>query len=256
LAAADTIGASAGSDIYPYAHGLLIRQHGRDRFTTNSIDETSDLIGALILGDDDVVADVVEALYAAIRFCAEGFNPYMMVPAFGTKFFATEINRIFREERVAFQLIEGQMVDLEAEELHSAVVAPTLRLLSGRSGFDKVEVAYLDAIREISNGSPADAITDAGTALQEVLTALGCSGTQLGPLIKDARRRGLLAPHDAKLDQAVADVMDWVAADRSQSGESHHVSTASIEDAWLIVHIVGSLILRLASGPPGSTPVS
>jgi hypothetical protein len=142
------------------------------------------------------------------------------------------------------------MVDLESEELHVAVVAPALRLLSGRAGFDKVEVAYRDAIKELSDGKPDDAITDAGTALQETLTALGCSGNSLGPLISDARRRGLLAPHDAKLDQAISNVMDWVSADRSQSGEAHHVSDATVEDAWLILHVVGALILRLVSGPP------
>jgi hypothetical protein len=110
----------------------------------------------------------------------------------------------------------------------------------------------MDAIKEIASGNADDAITDAGTALQETLTALGCNGNSLGPLIKDAKGHGLLAPHDARLDGAIADVMEWVSADRSQSGEAHHVSTATIEDAWLIVHIVGALILRLASGPPRS----
>jgi hypothetical protein len=71
-------------------------------------------------------------------------------------------------------------------------------------------MAYLDALREISNGSPDDAITDAGTTLQEALSVLGCTGNALGPLIKDAKRRGLLAPHDAKLEKAITDVMDWV----------------------------------------------
>lgn len=85
-----------------------------------------------------------------------------------------------------------------------------------------------------------------------MLTAIGCIGNALGPLIKDAKKQGLLAPHDARLDQAITDVMEWVSADRSQSGEAHHVSNASVEDAWLIVHILGAVILRLASGPPRS----
>jgi hypothetical protein len=42
--------------------------------------------------------------------------------------------------------------------------------------------------------------------------------------------------------------MHWVAADRSQSGESHHASDATRDDAWLIVHIVGAFIVRLAAG--------
>jgi hypothetical protein len=90
-------------------------------------------------------------------------------------------------------------------------------------------------------------------ALQETLTALGCSGNSLGPLISGARKRGLLAPHDAKFDQAISNIMEWVSSDRSQSGEAHHVSDATYEDAWLIVHVVGAHILRLASGPPRGT---
>ena len=59
------------------------------------------------------------------------------------------------------------MIDLGSEELHAGVVAPALRLLAGRHGLDKVEVAYQDAIKEISNGNPDDAITDAGTAARD-----------------------------------------------------------------------------------------
>jgi hypothetical protein len=112
---------------------------------------------------------------------------------------------------------------------------------------------YQKAIMELAASHADDAITDAGTALQETLTVLGCSGNSLGPLITDARKRGLLAPHDAKLDQSISNIMVWVSADRSELGEAHHVSDATVEDAWLIVHIVGALILRLASGPPRGT---
>jgi hypothetical protein len=256
LAAADTIGSYAGNDVYTYAHGLLARAHGQEKFTTRATNQTSDLIGTLTLGDDEIVPDVVESLYEAIRHFTRDFVGFAQVPIAGPDYFAEQVNRILREERVAFELIEGRMVDLSSEELHVNVVSKSLRLLSGRPGFDKVEVAYQNAILEISNGNPDDAITDAGTALQETLTALGCSGSSLGPLIKNARQKGLLAPHDAKLDRAITDVMEWVSADRSESGEAHHVSDASVEDAWLMVHVVGALILRLASGDARSTIIS
>jgi hypothetical protein len=254
LAAADTIGHTAGDKVYPYAHGLLTRQWGRNRFTAAASNPTEDVIGALTVGDSEMVPDVIEALGVSIDFFIHNHQQPWERPTAGIGYFSNEMNRIFREERVAYQLIEGEMVDLEAEELHAEVVAPALRLLSGRRGFEGVEIAYKDALREIANGDADDAITDAGTALQEALAALGCSGNSLGPLIADARRRNLLAPHDARLEKAIADVMEWVSADRSQSGEAHHVSSASIEDAWLIVHIVGALILRLASGPPRAGP--
>jgi len=140
------------------------------------------------------------------------------------------------------------MVERASQELHAEVVAPVLLLLSHRSGFEKVEAAYQDALREISAGHPADAITDAGTALQETLTTLGCRGNALGPLIADAQRNGLLAAHDSTLGEGIAKILKWVSADRSNKGDSHRASTPTTEDAWLVVHVVGALILRLVQG--------
>lgn len=79
-----------------------------------------------------------------------------------------------------------------------------------------------------------------------MLQALGCSGHSLGPLIKSARDKGLLAKHDTPMLDAVTRILDWVSADRSESGDSHEVSGANIDDAWFIVHIVGAIILRLS----------
>jgi diacylglycerol kinase len=54
------------------------------------------------------------------------------------------------------------------------------------------------------------------------------------------------------MTSAIESVMHWVSADRSTSGDAHQVGSAAIEDAWLTVHIVGALILRLAGSPRGS----
>jgi hypothetical protein len=155
---------------------------------------------------------------------------------------------VLREHRISFELIEGEMVPLASQELHAEAVAPTLRLLSGRGGWEKVEAAYQDALRELADGKPADAITDAATALQEALVALGCKGNALGSLAKSARGKGLLAPHDVPMIDMVEKLIDWVSADRSAKGDAHQATQPSLEDGWLMVHIVGALILRLA-GP-------
>jgi hypothetical protein len=44
--------------------------------------------------------------------------------------------------------------------------------------------------------------------------------------------------------------LNWASADRSQTGDSHKQSDATIADAWLAVHVIGALILRLASDDP------
>jgi hypothetical protein len=79
-----------------------------------------------------------------------------------------------------------------------------------------------------------------------MLTALGCSGNALGPLIKPAREKGLLASHDSPLVNAVDKILNWVSADRSELGDAHEVSSATVEDACFTVHIVGAILLRLS----------
>lgn len=68
--------------------------------------------------------------------------------------------------------------------------------------------------------------------------------------IKSANSKKLLSPHDGPLLDGLTKLLHWVSADRSQNGDSHHLSAVSIEDAWLTVHIVGALILRLSADKP------
>lgn len=54
---ADTLGYSDDS-IYSHADGLLARQHGQEKFTLKATNHVGDFIGALTIGDGDLVADV------------------------------------------------------------------------------------------------------------------------------------------------------------------------------------------------------
>jgi hypothetical protein len=71
-----------------------------------------------------------------------------------------------------------------------------------------------------------------------MLVSVGAGGNALGALMKDAVKRGLIRPYDAKL-------VDWVSASRSDRGDAHSSSDASSPDAWLVMHVVGALILQL-----------
>jgi hypothetical protein len=110
--------------------------------------------------------------------------------------------------------------------------------------WEKVESAYQDALGEIADGKPADAIADAGTALQEAFVTLRCEGNTLGLLAKSARSKGLLPPHDMLMNETLRKLVDWVSAGRSERSDVHQAREPSVEDAWLTVHIVGAPILR------------
>ncbi len=161
-----------------------------------------------------------------------------------------QINEILSEHRIAFSMIGHHMIDFESQEMHEGVVAPTLRLLSGRPGWQKVESAYQEALREIGD-DPKDAVTDAARALQGALRLLGCNGNSLGAQLKDAKRKRLLAPHDETLADGIGRIIDWVSADRAEKGSVHKEPKSDREDAWFAVHVVGALILRCTGEPRG-----
>lgn len=236
----------AGSYGTPYfvARQQILREEGKYRLVeAKNLQERADFITYLHEGDSDEVATAIEAYWAALdsrEYREESFEWGIQ------EGFATAINQILREDRLSFEFIKGEMVPFSSRSLHVDVVAPTLRLVA-QSGWERVEDAYQEALKQLAQGSAPNAITDAGTALQEALVKSGATGNALGPLIQSARGVGLLASHDAPMADALKRVADWVSADRSISGDTHNSTSAEVEDAWLIIHVVGALILRLSA---------
>lgn len=189
--------------------------------------------------DQGLFFSILEACHKVLQF-----DPHR-----GT--FREAINTVLDAHRVNFQVTgaEGHVVPRSSFELHSEVIAPALQLIQANGDFRGVEAAYAAALKEIAERNPADAITDAGTALQEMFNALGVTGKVLGDQIKAVRSSGLLAGRDAPMLDAVVRALDWVAAERNQNGDVHSVTGATLDDAWLMVHVVGALIVRLAGSP-------
>lgn len=168
----------------------------------------------------------------------------------GEGLFVSESNKVLNEHRIAFRFLEDEIVPISSDELHQEVVEPALRLLVSKR-FTYAHDSYLKALREIQNNDPGDAITDAATALQHTLEALGCKGNTIGKLWLDGKKRGLVAEHDSNLSSGISKFVDWASADRSETGDAHHHSDATLADAWLQVHVVGAIIVRLAD--PGKS---
>ena len=214
---------------------LLFRLDGRDAFAQTPRQFVQ-------LTDTDEILTHIEAVRRAFE------NAHI-----GHHLFNTIVNRTFNEHRIAFRLVEDSVIPLASDELHVEIVEPTLRLLVD-SRFADAHESYLKSLKEISSGDPADAITDAGTALQSALAALGVSGNSLGAQLKDAKKKGLLAPHDQNLADGIAKFIGWASADRNETGDAHKPTDPALSDAWLMVHVVGALILRLADPVPRSIP--
>jgi hypothetical protein len=222
------------------ARGLILRDEGLLYLVSPDWAPSFDFQEFVLQCIDDMMPTAVEAAYSALD----------RRPGSKPKYFHKYVEVVLREHRISFDFVNGKMIEFSSREMHAAVVLPTLLLLAGRPELSSVEKAYQDALREISTGNPSDAITDAGTALQELLTVLGCKGNALGLLIKSARSKGLLASHDVPMMDFLEKVMHWVAADRSELGDAHKSTQVPHEDAWLTVHVVGAIILRLVGPSP------
>jgi hypothetical protein len=234
---------AAGSDwllICELARDLILKDEGI-AFLLNAYDAAHvDFVNYFLGCPDEDMPTVIEAVYLAMNAYDNSVSSYVI------EFheFGKVVHEILEEERVTFDFADGQMVPFESKELYQAVMEPAMKLLHN-SKFSEAEKAYQHALEEVTGGKPGDAITDAGTALQEILKALGCEGKSLGPLIKSAREKGLLVAHDAYMTKAIEDIMVWVAADRNEMGDSHKADKAMKEDAWFIIHVVGALVVRL-----------
>jgi hypothetical protein len=204
--------------------------------------QTIDFASLCRIEDADRFLTFVEATHLAL----EDSSRPDLAPAF-----AEEVNKIFNSHRVAYKLVDegSQIIELGSLELHNAVVEPVIKLLYGEPKLDRAQEAYMAALKQISHDDAANAITDAGTALQETFKALGVQGKVLGEQIKAVRASGLLAGRDAPILESVVKAMEWVASERNQNGDGHNVTDATLDDAWLIVHVVGALIVRLAGTP-------
>ncbi|WP_445156032.1 hypothetical protein ACTWLI_07660 [Arthrobacter sp. Hor0625] len=224
------------------ARRLILRDEGLFHLASNRYTDIDDFRVYVQTCPDEDMPTCIEAIYVAFNNLKDGQSWN------SPEEFAELCRTALREHRISFDFVADQMVEFSSMEMHDAVVSPVLTLLSGRSDFDSAELAYRDALDEIADGKPGDAITDAGTALQETLTALGCEGNALGPLIKSAKNKGIIAAHDLPMIDALDKVMNWVSADRSTYGDAHAATTSTVEDAWFIVHITGAVILRLSQG--------
>ncbi|MCS5721082.1 hypothetical protein N1028_02370 [Herbiconiux sp. CPCC 203407] len=229
-------------DIDVEARRLILFDEGWTSLVDDNYGEIYDYRKYMVSAPDDMMPTVLEAWY----FACQSSNVRLtrgnrdLRPTYEKL-----VNNLLREHRLSFEMVKGEMVPFSSRELHVEVVEPTLRLLSEPT-WAPVEAAYQKALSELSRGDAADAVTDAGTALQEALTLLGCDGNALGPLIKSAKQKKILSAHDAPMLEAIEKVFHWVSADRSASGDGHNSSPAELEDAWFIIHVVGAILVRVS----------
>jgi hypothetical protein len=133
---------------------------------------------------------------------------------------ASEINRIFEEEGVGYRWVGGRLVRFDGEITHTEATLPALNALAaGR--FGAAEGEFDAAVAAYGRGAWRDTLTHANAALESVLKiATGKRGTA-GPLIAEAKKKGLIPDYLEASAESLAEMAHAVPAARGQQGSSH-----------------------------------
>jgi hypothetical protein len=186
--------------------------------------------------------DVVDSVVLGLRGASQDSLMQYTAPRASIAFVET-IRRRLREHKMAYDIVEGQAIHKQSEELHVNVVVPALTLLHGRGRFAGAEKQFRDALNELAAGNWADAVTDANATVENLLRTLtGFKQGQLPDLLAEARNRGIFGdPQSARIKKVVNGFSALVDV-RNKEGDAHG-NTSDEETAWLALYWAGALIV-------------
>lgn len=226
-------------------HGLLCRAYGRGRLYKGGSPATAEkdlehwvlreAPGEELMDLVELVPGVLQELVRLTR------DPHGM--ARRKVEFVDTVRRALGEHKLAWDLVDGQVVERDSARLHADVVAPALTLLHGRKRFAAAEAQIRDALNELADRKWADAITDANAAVEIVLrTIVGFDQGQLPGLLAEARRRGIFGEQEDRRLKKVVDGFTALSDMRNEEGDAHG-NAGTRESAWLAVHWAAALIV-------------
>lgn len=151
----------------------------------------------------------------------------------------------------------GEVVLSEHAGTHAEVEGPSLEALH-RAGWTDVAGKMREALREISEGNPGDAVTDVGTGLQIAFAHAGYRGKTLGDQIKAARDTkatdgGGFAGVHTKLGVAAFGLSEWMSTVRNIGSDAHHGPEVTRPEAELTVRMGLALAVWLADNSRAAT---
>jgi len=159
-----------------------------------------------------------------------------------------DLNALFERHRFGYRIQGGQVHAVRSPMLEQEVVGPALFAVTG-AGWDQAEAAYRRALDHQRAGDVDDALTAANAAVESALKAFGCKGDTLGPLLKDLKRKPVLAGYVAGTADQIAGLLGRLMGWRSTEGDAHGKPPGAqdppAELASLAIHWAGAFIVYL-----------
>lgn len=217
-------------------------------------------------GDDAERLDVVAAVVLAFVWLSEHDAEMVRVfrdwaveskeaPRYDVATFIETVNDLLLSARVEWHYEDGKFTSRGSLLLHTEVVRPVTTLLDSDPKFAKASAGFQTALTRLAENKPDVAITDAASAVQEFFRALGVSGNSIADQVNNAQKANILTAADRQL---IKPITDWINADRSERGNAHHHRDGDVSraDAWLVLHVVAALLVRLSNEDPRDMPAA
>lgn len=209
-------------------------------------------------GDDIDRLDALAAVVGAFVWLAEhdeewedsGYgNVPNYEPEYDAETFIEVVNDRLLHARVDWSFEDGRFQERGNFVLHSEVLRPATILLADDAAFAQASAAFQSALTKLSKGETEVALTEAATSLQEFFRALGVDGNSLSNQLDNAVNKKVISGADRGL---MKPLIDWVNGDRSQRGNAHYHRTGDVSkaDAWLMMHVVAAVMVRLSNKEP------
>ncbi|MCU1530105.1 MAG: hypothetical protein JWP75_3868 [Frondihabitans sp.] len=209
-------------------------------------------------GDDHERLDALAAVVNAFVWLSEhdeewedsGYgNRPDVEPEYNLDAFIEVVNDRLLHARADWLFEDGRFQERGNYAMHSEVLRPATILLGDDPAFRTASDAYQSALTRLSKGETDVALTQAATSLQEFFRALGVEGNSVSDQLDNAQRQKVISPADRSL---MKPLIGWVNADRSDRGNAHRHREGDVTkaDAWLMMHVVGALMVRLSNREP------
>lgn len=208
-------------------------------------------------GDDEERLDALAAVVGAFSWLAHNDDELIdsysnrpdYEPSYSVDTFIEVVNDRLLHARADWLFEDGRFQERGNYVLHSEVLRPATILLADDPAFRTASDAFQSALTRLSKGETDVALTQAATSLQEFFRALGVEGNSVSDQLDAAQRQNVISPADRSL---MKPLIGWVNADRSDRGNAHRHREGDVTkaDAWLMMHVVGALMVRLSNREP------
>ena len=167
-----------------------------------------------------------------------------------------ELNERFKEAGLGYELIDGRIVRIDSQLLHSVIVKPAIGFLNA-DGFEGPRDEFLGAYEHYRHGNHEEALVDALKAFEStmkvILTANGKpygAGDTASRLILACKDAGLMPAYNEAQFQALVNVLtSGIPTLRNRNGghgQGEAVRTVEPEIVAYGLHLTASAIVMLA----------